>query len=317
MKQIPDQTAYTNAPVNIQPIGWDADDDTLTWAASGLPAGLSIDPSTGLISGTIAASEADQLFTIRVKVSDGGLRKTRQFDLTTLQFALSPHYGDVFISEIHFFQVGSAPEHEFVEIVNTGTSPLAGFKLLDFNPLFASDRDTSTFFVPRLNSLAGGERMTIWFDKAVRDPEDAPDAELELGFDQAVLDNFGDDLYLFDADWNLVDYVAYGGMDGNALDKVPTTDVPVWDRTGMLDVFLSGTFYNSLSLASHDVSERDQARCWEYSASAARGFETAIDRGCVNAHKTVDTDGTIVSGILFDLTGIMSPRTTNVGRAEW
>jgi hypothetical protein len=317
MKKIPDQTAYTNVPVNIQPIGWDDDGDTLTWTATGLPAGLAIDSATGLISGTIAASAADQLFTIKVKASDGELRRTRRFDLTTLQFALSPHHGEVFISEIHFFQIGGAPEHEFVEIVNTGSSTLSGFKLLDFNPLSTSGPDTSIFFLPGSDLLAGGERMTVWFDAAVRDAGDAPDVEIELGLDDAVLDNFGDDLYLFDADWNLVDYAAYGGLDGNALDVLPTTDVPVWDDSGMLDVFLGGTFYNSLSLATRHVSERDRAECWEYTASHAQGFETAVDRGCTTANATVDTDSVIVRGILFDLTGIESPRITNVGRSEW
>jgi len=317
MKKIPDQTAYTNVPVNIQPIGWDDDGDTLTWTATGLPAGLSIDTGTGLISGTIAADAADQIFTIKVKASDGDLKRTRRFDLTTLQFALSPHHGEVFISEIHFFQIGGAPEHEFVEISNTGSSTLSGFKLLDFNPLSSTGPDTSIFFLPGSDSLAGGERMTVWFDAAVRDPEDEPDVEIELGLTDAVLDNFGDDLYLFDADWNLVDYVAYGGLSGNALDAIPTTDIPVWDDVGMVDVFLGGTFYNSLSLASHDPSERDRAQCWEYTASDAQGFETAVDRGCTNANSTVDSDDIIVRGILFDLTGIMSPRVTNVGHAEW
>ncbi len=36
----------------------DPDGDTLTYAATGLPAGLSIDTATGLISGTISLSAA-------------------------------------------------------------------------------------------------------------------------------------------------------------------------------------------------------------------------------------------------------------------
>ena len=47
--------------VTITPIdadGADADDDPITYAASGLPPGITIDPDTGVISGTIAAGAA-------------------------------------------------------------------------------------------------------------------------------------------------------------------------------------------------------------------------------------------------------------------
>jgi Putative Ig domain/Ricin-type beta-trefoil lectin domain len=46
------QTSMLNSPVSLQVQGQSSGGLTLTWSASGLPNGMSIDPSSGLISGT-------------------------------------------------------------------------------------------------------------------------------------------------------------------------------------------------------------------------------------------------------------------------
>jgi hypothetical protein len=56
--------------VSLQLTAVDPDGDPLTYSASGLPAGLSIDPGTGLISGTLAAGSAGT-YTVIVMASDG------------------------------------------------------------------------------------------------------------------------------------------------------------------------------------------------------------------------------------------------------
>ena len=52
----------------------DADNDTLTYSATGLPGGLSIDPATGLISGTIDADASQGgtggVYSVTVTASD-------------------------------------------------------------------------------------------------------------------------------------------------------------------------------------------------------------------------------------------------------
>ena len=63
-----DQNTEVNESVSLQVIASDADGDTLTYAATGLPTGLSIDASTGLIGGSPSTAAT---FTPNISVSDG------------------------------------------------------------------------------------------------------------------------------------------------------------------------------------------------------------------------------------------------------
>lgn len=62
---IDDQQVATGT-VSLQVVAEDPDGDTITYAASGLPAGTTIDPATGLISGTATAGD----YTITITASD-------------------------------------------------------------------------------------------------------------------------------------------------------------------------------------------------------------------------------------------------------
>jgi VCBS repeat-containing protein len=57
-------------PVSFQLSAGDADGDSLTFSATGLPTGVSINSTTGLISGTIS-SQAGKTNTVTVTASDG------------------------------------------------------------------------------------------------------------------------------------------------------------------------------------------------------------------------------------------------------
>lgn len=65
-----DQENYTGDAVSLQIVASDADLDTLTFSATGLPGGLSINATTGRISGKIA-SNAVGTYQVTVTVSDG------------------------------------------------------------------------------------------------------------------------------------------------------------------------------------------------------------------------------------------------------
>ena len=90
LASIADQSSPLGATVALQLAGTDPDTaDTLTYTATGLPSGLSIDAASGLISGT-----ADTLGTSAVvaRVSDGVANASRSFTWTVTE---APTFGDV------------------------------------------------------------------------------------------------------------------------------------------------------------------------------------------------------------------------------
>ena len=67
-----DRTDAEGDLISLDAGATDPDGDTLTYAATGLPAGLSIDTATGLISGTISLSAASgSPYAVSVTVRDG------------------------------------------------------------------------------------------------------------------------------------------------------------------------------------------------------------------------------------------------------
>jgi hypothetical protein len=78
------------ANVSLQLQGHDADGDTVTYTASGLPSGLSINNSTGLISGTLASNaDTNSPYSVTLTASDGVNTTTQTFLWTVSQVALT------------------------------------------------------------------------------------------------------------------------------------------------------------------------------------------------------------------------------------
>ena len=71
-QDLPDRSDAEGAVVNLSAGATDPDNDTLTYSATGLPDGVSIDPATGLICGTIASGAAGS-YPVEVTVRDGTL----------------------------------------------------------------------------------------------------------------------------------------------------------------------------------------------------------------------------------------------------
>jgi hypothetical protein len=83
--------------INMAPAFLDPDGDTLTYSATGLPSGLSIDAATGLISGTISATAATEgpgggnVYTVTVTADDGeGGTASDTFTFTVFEVNLPP-----------------------------------------------------------------------------------------------------------------------------------------------------------------------------------------------------------------------------------
>lgn len=68
MSAIGDRSGTIGTAVNITPSASDVDSDTISWSASGLPAGLSINSGTGAITGTPTTNNA---YSTTVTINDG------------------------------------------------------------------------------------------------------------------------------------------------------------------------------------------------------------------------------------------------------
>src|SRR5205814_1944414 len=69
-----DQTSAEGDPISLAVSATDPDGNALSFAASGLPAGLSMNAATGIISGTIGFSAAETQhgsYTVTVSANDG------------------------------------------------------------------------------------------------------------------------------------------------------------------------------------------------------------------------------------------------------
>ena len=75
------QTSAENRAVSLQLAGSDPDGDTLTYSATGLPAGLNLNAATGLIAGTLPFGSAG-VYTVTATVSDGSQTDSKGFTWT-------------------------------------------------------------------------------------------------------------------------------------------------------------------------------------------------------------------------------------------
>ena len=90
------RTDAEGATVSLPAPASDPDGDTLTWSATGLPAGLAINPSTGLISGTVSfEASPGSPYLVVVRVEDpGGLFAFDSFSWTVADTNRAPEVAD-------------------------------------------------------------------------------------------------------------------------------------------------------------------------------------------------------------------------------
>jgi hypothetical protein len=84
------QQSRDSQAVSLQIQGRDADGDSLTWTATGLPSGLSIGGSNGLIAGTLASNaDASSPYVVSVTARDASHTVTQTFLWTVSQVSLT------------------------------------------------------------------------------------------------------------------------------------------------------------------------------------------------------------------------------------
>ncbi len=121
LTDVPDRTDPENTVITIALAGADLDEGTtLTYSAAPLPAGITLNPTTGLISGTLTYASAG-VHTITVSVSDGTASADQTFTWTVTNVNQPPTLTDV--------PDRTDPENTLVAIPLAGADPDAGTTL--------------------------------------------------------------------------------------------------------------------------------------------------------------------------------------------
>ena len=77
--------------MSLQITASNLDSGAMTYSATGLPTGLSINASTGLISGTVATGDSsDGPYSVNVTASDGTYSTTQNYNLSVTNGSTTP-----------------------------------------------------------------------------------------------------------------------------------------------------------------------------------------------------------------------------------
>lgn len=163
------QTNAEGDSVSLQLQGSDSDGDTISYSANGLPAGLGISPSTGLISGTITAPPANYSATVTVTDS-AGLSASQSFTWTVtpgtathlqLTAPTSVTAGDTFditVTALDAYENVATGYTGTVQFSSTDTAPNVQLPAdYQFQP---GDQGTHTFTMVVLQT-AGNQTITV------------------------------------------------------------------------------------------------------------------------------------------------------------
>jgi uncharacterized repeat protein (TIGR01451 family) len=190
--------------------------------------------------------------------------------------ALSPQAGQIVINEVLFRQTGaSAIENdEFIELYNPSNTAidLTGWKLLDGNLLVYNGTDgiggingnNGPFVFPSGTVLNPGKYAVVWIGSDTPDKK-ATGASYQFYLNQIQkLNNEGEDIWLYDAQTRIVDYIAYGS--DNAINTFPDSALNLWQNTyqASLKTVLVG---QSISLTPNG-QDGDASGCWEATTSS-------------------------------------------------
>ncbi|CAM4346780.1 lamin tail domain-containing protein [Zobellia nedashkovskayae] len=225
---------------------------------------------------------------------------TSEFSAGTFTLCLDANdkQGNIVINEVLFDETSSGAEgnDEFIELYNAGITAvdLAGWKLMDGNLFVVDEIDFSGSITgnsdPFLFSCSGseicsgstilqpGDYAVIWVGSQSTS-KNAPNATFQAWLDKtSKLNNTGDDIWLYDSNTTLVDYIAYGTNSGINQPPLPV----IWNTSVQATLDNAGDG-QSISLSPNGV-DGDSSDCWEPTTSAQASGR------CSGYLPTYDTD---------------------------
>lgn len=255
----------------------DPEGTAVTVTVSGLPAGLSVLVVNGemRIQGTPSGPNRGPI-PVTVTLTDSNNQSTiYTVDMWIADHGVSPVREQLLLSEFNY-QEGPNDDGEYLEIFNAGPDPIdiTGFAGTKHNldDGFTED-DVSPYIFPATDEngqpsiLGPGDRAVLWmWDVAV--PVTQPEAlryVANTAFPNDLFNNAGDDIWLWDADGRIVDYLAFGtGQPGASVVNPPSAVHDFWSGS---DAHLVGaTNQQSMARASGGAAVSDP-NCWELSTT--------------------------------------------------
>ncbi|WP_062286948.1 lamin tail domain-containing protein [Nostoc piscinale] len=226
-----------------------------------------------------------------------------------LKYTVSPLAGKVIINEVLYNETTNNLD-EFIELYNASSSTvdLSGFKLADGN-LIANNIESSSnrinYTFPNGTILRSGEYAVIWIGSNNANTQATGAAvQLWMGLSSNRLTNAGDDVWLYDSQNQIIDYIAYGT--GNAINTPPPSSLNLWDSTDQAS--LAGAIDGESISLTRNGNDTNTSACWERTTS------TNASSRCPSYLPTRDTDnvGTRVTSVGVNNNG--SPKIVLVKR---
>jgi uncharacterized repeat protein (TIGR01451 family) len=253
------------------------------------------------VTPNLAAANIDQTKINAVSFMDNKIDSTKNTVRTITKTttsplaALSPQTGQIVINEVLFKQTGaSAIENdEFIELYNPGNTAidLTGWKLIDGNLLVHNGTDgiggingnNGPFVFPSGTVLNPGKYAVVWIGSDTPDKQ-ATGASYQFYLNQIQkLNNEGEDIWLYDAQTRIVDYIAYGS--DNSIKTPPDSALNLWQNTYQASLKTVATG-QSISLTPNG-QDGNTSGCWEATTS---GNASSPSTRCPSYLLTRDTD---------------------------
>jgi uncharacterized repeat protein (TIGR01451 family) len=251
---------------------------------------IEIDPNDSKIPTGFFLSTPNDL-TFKVTTSSVS---SENFGFNAYQVSLDA--GKVIINEVLYKETdnnNADTNDEFIEIYNASnsTANLSYWKLMDGN-LIENKTDGTTnsitgksspYLFPNGTTLAPGKYAVIWIGNNNANHQ-SPKATFQAWLGQTPkLNNSGDDIWLYDNQNQIVDYIAYGSA--NEINTPPPNSLNLWNSNyqSALAGAVSG---QSISLTKNGLDGNTSA-CWEPTTSG-----NAKTQGCTNYLPTRNTDTT-------------------------